>query len=137
MVYSDVVAQPGGIDLALAIWAEGYAVAIASGVVLDDVAGMHPERLILAKPNDRKVALEALNELMSRLGPTKASMLQDLERQARTEIDVINGGVVSQATNLGLTAPINQGIVDIVRACERQERRPGTNNLIDLQSLLK
>jgi len=137
MVYSDVVAQPGGVDLALAVWAEGYAVAMASGVVLDDVAGVHPKRLFITNPGDRQVALEALKELMLRLGPTKASMLQDLERQARTEIDVINGGVVSQAKKVGLPAPLNQGIVDIVRECERQERQPGPNNLIDLRSLLK
>lgn len=137
MVYSDVVAQPGGVDLALAVWAEGYAVALASGVVLDDVAGVHPDRLVIPDSGDQQVALEALNELMSRLGPTKASMLQDLERHALTEIDVINGGVVSQAKRVGLPAPLNHGIVEIVRECERQERKPGPTNLIDLRSLLK
>lgn len=136
MVYSEVVAQPTGVDLALALWAEGYEVAIASGVVLDDVAGVHPERLIVTNPGDRSAALGALDELMARLGPTKASMLQDLERHARTEIDVINGGVVSQARVLGLPAPINQKIVDIVRQCEAQTRLPGPANLIELSELL-
>ena len=106
-------------------------------MVLDDVAGVNPEHLITTNSGDRQVALDALDRLMLRLGPTKASMLQDLERQARTEIDVINGGVVSQAKKVGLRAPLNQGIVDIVRECERQERQPGTNNLIDRRSLLK
>ena len=114
MVYADVVAQPGGVDLAFALWAEGYAVAEAVGVTLDDVAGVHPSRLLVRSPADRPGAETALAELMARLGPTKASMLQDLERGARTEVDVINGGVVTQADRYRLPAPLNAEIVRMV-----------------------
>lgn len=136
MVYSDVVALPRGADLAFALWAEGYAVAEAAGVLLDDVAGVHPSRLLVRSPADRPDAESALTELMARLGPTKASMLQDLERGARTEVDVINGGVVRQAERFGLAAPLNTAIVEIIHQCEAGEGTPGADNVSALAELL-
>ncbi len=38
---------------------------------------------------------------MKQAGATKASMLQDLERGVKTEVDVINGGVVEKAKERG------------------------------------
>ncbi len=136
MVYADVVAQPYGTDLAFALWAEGYGVAQAVGVHLDDVAGVHPDRLLVASPADRARADAALDELMARLGPTKASMLQDLERGARTEVDVINGGVLAQAERHARPAPLNARIVEMVHECESGGRQPGAANLAELAALL-
>jgi 2-dehydropantoate 2-reductase len=51
-------------------------------------------------------------------------MLQDLERGALTEVDVINGGVVVTAGRLGVPAPGNAAVVDFVHACERGEQNP-------------
>lgn len=136
LVYSDVVAQPGGVDLALALWTEGYDVATAAGIELDEVAGVHPARLVRRAGDDPTESAVALAELMELLGPTKASMLQDLERGARTEIDVINGGLVSEAYRVGIAPPLNEGIVEIVHACERGDRVPAPQNLLDLAALL-
>lgn len=136
LVYADVVAQPRGDDLAFALWSEGYSVATAVGVGLDDVAGVHPDQLLVRTAADRPRAVEALRTLMARLGPTKASMLQDLERHARTEIDVINGGVVTQAERLGLDAPFNRRIVELVRDCESGVRTPRPENLSELRQML-
>ncbi len=136
LVYADVVAQPRGKDLALRLWTEGYDVAMAAGIELDDVAGVHPDRLVVRTAADRPTAESALAELMARLGPTKASMLQDVERGARTEVDVINGGVVAQAQRLGLTAPLNARIVEMVHECEQGRRQPQVANLTELAETL-
>jgi len=136
MVYADVMEQPDGHDIAFAMWTEGHAVATALGIELDDVAGVHADRLVVRRPENVPQAEEALTQLMARLGPTKASMLQDLERGASTEVDVINGGVVREAHDVGLPAPLNQCIVDIVHACEAGTRTPGPDNLDDLRALL-
>ena len=132
LVYADVVAQPVGIDLAFSLWKEGYDVAMAAGIDLDDIAGVYPDRLVVRTAGDRVAAETALAELMARLGPTKASMLQDVERGARTEVDVINGGVVAQAQRLGLTAPLNARIVQMVHECEQGLRQPRVANLTEL-----
>ncbi|MDB2403355.1 2-dehydropantoate 2-reductase [bacterium] len=48
----------------------------------------------------------------------KPSMLQDFEARRRSEIDVINGRVPIEAAKVGLSAPLNQTLADLVRAQE-------------------
>ena len=127
--YAEAMALPGGPDVAFAMWTEAYDVAVAAGRQPTEVAGVAAARLVVRSPGDRAGAMRALDELMARLGPTKASMLQDLERGARTEVDVINGGVVSTADDVGISAPLNAAVVEIVHSCEAGSRRPEAANL--------
>lgn len=48
----------------------------------------------------------------------KPSMLQDFEAGRRSEIDVINGRVPIEAAKVGLSAPLNQTLTDLIRAHE-------------------
>jgi 2-dehydropantoate 2-reductase len=66
---------------------------------------------------------------MARIGQTKASMLQDLEKGAVTEVDVINGGVVENAKRVNLPSPNNSSVVEIVHSCENDKLMPGVSNL--------
>ena len=66
---------------------------------------------------------------MGYAGATKASMLQDLERGAKTEVDVINGGVVERGREYGVDTPFNERVVELMHAMERGERRPGRDAL--------
>jgi 2-dehydropantoate 2-reductase len=72
---------------------------------------------------------------MQQAGATKASMLQDLERGAKTEVDVINGAVVEKSREYGVETPLNARIVDLMHAMERGERRPGRDVLVELREL--
>lgn len=54
----------------------------------------------------------------------KPSMLQDFEAGRRSEIDVINGRVPFEAAKVGLTAPWNQVLSDIIRAKEAAFSQP-------------
>ncbi|MCX5714214.1 MAG: 2-dehydropantoate 2-reductase [Candidatus Omnitrophica bacterium] len=47
-----------------------------------------------------------------------SSMLQDILRKKRTEIDYINGVIVRQAQELGIPAPVNSVLVDLVKTLE-------------------
>lgn len=47
-----------------------------------------------------------------------SSMLQDVLRKKRTEIDFINGVIVRQAQELGILAPVNSLLVDLVKTIE-------------------
>ena len=57
------------------------------------------------------------------LGKNYPSMWQDLVRGFRTEVDAINGGIVDEAGRLGISAPINRAIVQLIHSRERQARR--------------
>jgi 2-dehydropantoate 2-reductase len=47
-----------------------------------------------------------------------SSMLQDILRTKRTEIDFINGVIVRQAQGLGIPVPVNTMLVDLVKTIE-------------------
>ncbi len=47
-----------------------------------------------------------------------SSMLQDVLRKRRTEIDFINGVIVRQGQELGIPVPINSILVDLVKTIE-------------------
>jgi 2-dehydropantoate 2-reductase len=83
---------------------EGKAVAAAQGITLD----ADPEALIdhAAKP---EVAYDH-----------KASMLQDIEAGRRTEVDYLNGGIVSFGARLGVPTPLNETIAALIRGREAQ-----------------
>ncbi len=48
----------------------------------------------------------------------RASMLQDVQRQARTEIDAINGAIVRMGKDVGVTTPVNHTITQMIKALE-------------------
>lgn len=47
-----------------------------------------------------------------------SSMLQDVLRKKRTEIDFINGVIVRQAQELGIPVPVNSLLVDLIKTIE-------------------
>ncbi len=69
---------------------------------------------------------------MDTVGATKSSMLQDLERGATTEVDVINGGVADRGAAVGVPTPLNERVVGLVHAIERGEREPSPAALDEL-----
>ena len=97
---------------------EGKAVATAQGIELDS----DPEALIdhAAKP---EVAYDH-----------KASMLQDIEARRRTEIDYLNGGIVSFGARLGVPTPLNETIAALIRGIEASYEG---DSLMDLTSELE
>jgi 2-dehydropantoate 2-reductase len=125
LLYSEVVDDPEGREVALSLWREGYDVGMAQEITLDEVLGVPAESLVVRDPEDRPRADEALEVAMGYAGATKASMLQDLERGLKTEVDVINGAVVDKGREYGVETPINAGVVELMHAMERGERGPG------------
>jgi 2-dehydropantoate 2-reductase len=135
LLYREVVADPAGREAALAVWREGYDVGMAQGITLDQVLGVPAESLVVRTPEDERRADEALEVAMGYAGATKASMLQDLERGVKTEVDVINGGVVDRGRAYGVETPYNELVVEIMHSMERGERRPGRDALEELRAL--
>jgi 2-dehydropantoate 2-reductase len=135
LLYREVVADPAGREAALAVWREGYDVGMAQGITLDEVLGVRADSLVVRRPEDHQRADEALEVAMGYAGATKASMFQDLEKGAKTEVDVINGGVVDRGREYNVKTPLNTRVVELMLAMERGERRPGRDALEELQAL--
>jgi 2-dehydropantoate 2-reductase len=135
LLYSEVVADPAGREAALAVWREGYDVGVAQGITMDEVLGVPADSLVVRRFEDREKADGALEVAMGYAGATKASMLQDLEKGVKTEVDVINGGVVERGREHSIETPYNERVVGLMHAMERGERRPGRDALEELQAL--
>lgn len=119
--YGEVAAHPEGRQAIFEVWREGHDIGMAQGLSLETVLGIAPERLASTDERERSAALDVV---IAHAGATRASMLQDVERGLRTEVDVINGGVVATAQRIGASAPLNAAIVDIVQGYERGESSP-------------
>jgi 2-dehydropantoate 2-reductase len=67
---------------------------------------------------DYEERISTILALLEKAGPSKASMLQDVEAGRRTEIDVINGAVVKAADEVGVAVPINRALVQLIKGWE-------------------
>lgn len=94
----ELLARPGARRLMAAAASEAGAVAAASGVTL-------PE-----DPVERTLAVAGAT------AANRSSMLQDVERGRRTEIDAINGAVADRGGALGVPTPVNAMLSDLVRS---------------------
>ncbi len=69
----------------------------------------------LAYPDPR----ESARDVCRTTAQNRSSMLQDILRGRRTEIDSINGALVGKAEELGIQAPVNETLTCLVRSIER------------------
>lgn len=60
--------------------------------------------------------VEQVEEVARRTASNVSSMLQDIRRRAPTEVNAINGAVVEMADRLGVPAPVNRTLWNLVRA---------------------
>jgi 2-dehydropantoate 2-reductase len=111
------------------LWSEGYGIGLAQELTLEPVLGIEAAALASADPAVRD---KALDTMVGTAGATKASMLQDVERGLETEVDVINGAVVSRAAELGASAPCNAAVVALVHSYERGEAAPARDHFAEI-----
>ena len=88
-------------DLMRALMRETVAVANGQGIALD-----YLERW------------QTMVELQKQGAQAKTSMLQDLEKRRRTEIDVVNGAIVEAGRRLDIPTPYNETMVWLIKSLE-------------------
>jgi 2-dehydropantoate 2-reductase len=62
--------------------------------------------------------IERVKNVCRSTAANMSSMLQDVKRQKKTEINHINGAVVRMAARHGVTAPVNEVLTTLVRSLE-------------------
>lgn len=97
----ELVAHDGTMKMMEAILREVVAVAQAKGIALD-----YDERWA------------AITSLLEKAVGGKASMLQDVQAQRQTEIEVINGAIVAAGAEMGVAVPVNQAMVWMIEAAQ-------------------
>jgi 2-dehydropantoate 2-reductase len=78
------------------------------------------ECLSVARASGVALDFDVMTTLREVFGPSRniASMRQDLMRGKRTEIDFMNGAVVSRGRQLGVDCPVNAALVAIIKRLE-------------------
>ncbi|MCY3982118.1 MAG: 2-dehydropantoate 2-reductase [Alphaproteobacteria bacterium] len=119
--------------LAIRIAGEAIRTGFAHGFALETLYGMEPARITEAAEGSNEAMAEIEDVLernaQGRAGSQRPSMGQDIQKGRRTEIDHINGLVVDYADRLGLAAPANRAIIEIVKLVERRELAPAPENV--------
>ena len=87
---------------------------LMQGLLRETVAVARAERAVL----DYRERWETITRAVKAAATAKASMLQDMEKHRRTEIDVVNGAIVAGAQRHNLPAPYNQAMVWLIRSIE-------------------
>ena len=105
----------------------------ALGYELEETQHMDPETLARAGEGD-KAAIETITARLLENAATRAeenrpSMAQDMAKGRRTETDFINGYVAAKGAEIGVPAPLNAKVNQLVNRVYRGEIPPGLDTI--------
>lgn len=130
-----------GCEVARVAYALGVAVEPIRGIPAQEFAEATTSYNITTLKDKIEVAWRQMRhspEQTQRLGvPTRPSLLQDVIKGRRTEVDYLNGLVVKKGKEVGVPTPMNQAIVDIMKKLEEGEVKPDPDNLERLKYTLR
>lgn len=83
--------------------------AVHEAVRVSEALGIHP----------RRDPLENTFAVIEETGGNRSSMLQDIRKGKRTEIDAINGAISDLGSRHGIPTPVNDTLAALIRGLER------------------
>lgn len=102
----------------------------AGGIRIEPVQGKDIVKLLdYSNPLKRAISLFIIPIAIRKHAKLKASMLQDLEKGKKTEVDAINGVVCLYGKKVNFPTPINAKVVEIIHRIEQGELTPSFSNL--------
>jgi 2-dehydropantoate 2-reductase len=122
--------------IAIHLAAEAIMVGRACGSEVEPVWGFEAQRFVDAYAGRGLDALQKnLSETAAGRGGGRPSMLQDVMRGRRTEIDQLNGHVVAEGRRVGVRTPFNAKIVELFHRHGVGTLKPDVKNLDPLAEL--
>jgi 2-dehydropantoate 2-reductase len=120
----------------------GFALGVSIEPVWQTPAEELAEATTMEKLQKTKEKLSALwakrylpaDQLQKKLGaPDRPSLLQDVMKKRRTEVEFLNGEVVRKGKEVGVPTPLNQAILDLTLKIENGEVDPDPAHLEQLK----
>ena len=129
MVAKDATADDAIRAFAARLGSEAIRVGQALGYELEEILHLDPEIIARAGEGDAeaRAAYDAQRLADTQKpggGAHRASMGQDMVKGRRTEIEFLNGFVVAKGREVGIAAPANAALTEIVKRVERGEAQP-------------
>ncbi|MFV1861234.1 ketopantoate reductase family protein [Bacillus amyloliquefaciens] len=136
--YGDILDHEIGIVSAVHIADETIKVGHANGVKFAKMGGLDLESLELRSENEIPERIQTFRAAMEPSRLLRASMLQDLEKKRKTEIDYINGVIPKMAEGTGISTPFNDLVVAQVKCAEESQTVPNFDtNIKAFEELLR
>jgi 2-dehydropantoate 2-reductase len=134
---AEVRSEPVPRRIAIRIAAEVIRVGRASGHEVEPIYGIDVQRFVDAVEGRGHAEVETDMAASAKfLSGGRPSMLQDVMRRRRTEIDYLNGWVVAQGRRVGVPTPFNEAVVELYRRHGVGTLTPDPKNLEPLARLL-
>lgn len=96
----------------------------AQGITFIEMLGIDFNQLQVTDESQIPHRMQLLTYAFTPQRSLKASMLQDLEKGRKTEIDYINGVIKAKGLQLGVDTPFNNLVVDLVKKAEETQQLP-------------
>jgi 2-dehydropantoate 2-reductase len=134
---AEIRSEPLPRRIAIQVAAEVIRVGRAAGFEVEPIFGIDAQRFVDAAEGRLVDELEAdLANSGRSLAGGRPSLLQDVLRGRRTEIEDLNGLVVRKGQELGVPTPMNAAVVHEVQRHAVGQLRPDLKNLEPLAALL-
>jgi 2-dehydropantoate 2-reductase len=101
----------------------------ALGITLEKMQGADLRMLAFKTKAEMESKFAIYEAVFRPHGLLKASMLQDIEKGLKTEIDAINGVVCENGKKVGVPTPIDDQVVAIIKGIEEGKYTPVLDNL--------
>ena len=128
--FGEVAANKKSRLIAQRIIKECIDVARAANIKIEPIQGKDVVKLLDYKGKfKQKISFLIIPIAIKKHRLLKASMLQDLEKGKRCEIEAINGVVARFGKKYGVPTPCNNKVIEVIRAIEASEKKPSFDNL--------
>lgn len=127
---------PGIVDISIKIASEVVRVGTSLGVQIEPISGIDPGDYLATDGQEIEDLKSRLAENAKQLGQGRPSMLQDVSKGRKTEIDYLNGYVARRGAETDISTPMNEAITQLVRRVERGELKPDPENAKFLEAHL-
>ena len=130
----DAESTPGMREVMVGSGNEALRAALANGAAVTPIFG-----LTAADVGEPEKVVDTLLDTLYGgfiLPSTTTTILQDWNKGRHSEVDDINGHVVRASEKAGLSAPINQAVVDLAHEIESGATKPGIEHLARLRAVV-
>jgi len=134
-LFGEFMQEAVGKKLLAALYTESYDVAVRQGIDLVKLVGvLDPAFLVVRSADDAERVAPVLDIMAGpeQFGKMRSSMLQDIERGRKTEVEYLNGYIVRKGRELDAATPINETIVEMVEQVEEGSRPLTPKNLEEI-----
>lgn len=129
--FGEIVDNKKTRKIALEAIKECIDVANKANITIEPIQGKNVVKLMDYRNSFKKwISYHILPIAMKKHRNIKSSMLRDLARGRKCEIEAINGVVSAYGDKVGVETPINDKIVSIVHQIENSEKTSSWNNVI-------